>query len=113
VDTPDVDEAEARNPGGLGSLLACSLLLGVFDVFVLGLAIMFGPGGFGGDRDWSAGEEAAANLGQAAGLVGVLLAVVALIVFAVMRTRSHARAALGAVVGLQVLATFALVLSTR
>jgi hypothetical protein len=108
-----VDEAEARSSGGLGSLLACSLLIGVFDVLVLGLAITFGPGGFGGDRDWSAGEEAAANLGQAAGLVGVLLAVVALIVFAVMRTRSHARAALGAVVGLQVLATFALVLSTR
>ncbi len=49
--------------GGLGSLLACSLLIGVFDVFVLGLAIAFGPSGFGGDRTMSAGETAAANLG--------------------------------------------------
>ena len=50
----DVEEARAgRLRGGLGSLLACSLLIAVFDVFVLGLAIAFGPSGFGGDRTMS------------------------------------------------------------
>ena len=103
-----------QSSGGLGSLLACFLLVGVFDVFVLGLAIAFGPGGFGGDRTMSAGETAAANLGQAAGLVGALLAGVALVVFLVMRAhRPRGRAALGTVLGAQVLATLALVLSTR
>lgn len=109
-----MEGAEAGQPrGGLGSLLACSLLIGVFDVFVLGLAIMFGPSGFGGDRTMSAGETAAANLGQAAGLVGALLAGVALVVFLVMRARPRGRAALGTVLGAQVLATLALVLSPR
>ena len=109
-----MEGAEAGQPrGGLGSLLACSLLIGVFDVFVLGLAIAFGPSGFGGDRTMSAGETAAANLGQAAGLVGAVLAGVALVVFLVMRARPRGRAALGTVLGAQVLATLALVLSTR
>ena len=108
-----MEGAEAGQPReGLGSLLACSLLIGVFDVFVLGLAIAFGPSGFGGDRTMSAGETAAANLGQTAGLVGALLAGVALVVFLVMRARPRGRAALGTVLGAQVLATLALVLST-
>ena len=93
--------------------MACSLLIGVFDVFVLGLAIAFGPTGFGGDRTMSARETAVPNLGQAAGLIGALLAGVALVVFLVMRARPRGRAALGTVLGGQVLATLALVLSTR
>ena len=102
-----------QSSGGLGSLLACFLLVGVFDVFVLGLAIAFGPGGFGGDRTMSAGETAAANLGQAAGLVGALLAGVALVVFLAMRAHPRGRAALGTVLGAQAIATLVLVLSTR
>jgi hypothetical protein len=96
----------------MGSFLAASLLIGAFDVFVLGLAITFGPGGFGGDRDWSAEETAAANLGQAAGLIGILLAGVAVVLFLAMRRRPNGRAVLGAVLGVQLLASFVLVLTT-
>lgn len=108
-----MEEAQAGQPrGGLGSLVACSLLIGVFDVFVLGLAIAFGPSGLGGDRTMSAGETAAANLGLAAGLIGALLAGIALVVFLALRAHPRGRAALGTVLGAQVLATLALVLST-
>ena len=109
-----MEEAQTGQPrGGLGSLLACSLLIAVFDVFVLGLAIAFGPSGFGGDRTMSAGETAAANIGQAAGLIGALLAGVALVVFLAMRAHPRGRAALGTVLGAQAIATLVLVLSTR
>ena len=109
---PDVEGPGTARAGGMGSLLASSLVVAAFDLFVLGLAIAFGPGGFGGDRDWSAEEMAKANLGQAAGLTGVLLGVVALVLFLVMRSRPRGRAVLGTVVGVQLLASFVLVLTT-
>ena len=109
---PQVEGPGTARGGGRGWLLALSLLVTAFDFVVLGMALAFGPSGFGGDRDWSAQEKAAAHLGQAAGLVGVLLGPVVVALFVVMRRHPRGRAVLGTVVGMQLLASLVLVLTT-
>jgi hypothetical protein len=106
------DEANQGSGPGLGSLLAVSLAVGALDFFLLGLAITFGPSGFGGDRTMSAREVAAANLGQAAGFAGCLLAVAAVAVAVVMRSSPKGRPVMRTVVGLQLAATLLLALTT-
>ena len=71
------DDHTAGRTGTLVLLLAASVALTAAAVVLLGLAIAFGPGGFGGDRTMSGSEVRVARLGQAAGLTGVLLGLAA------------------------------------
>jgi hypothetical protein len=71
------DDHTAGRTGTLVLLLAASVALTAVDVVLLGLAIAFGPSGFGGDRTMSGSEVLVARLGQAAGLAGLLLGLAA------------------------------------
>ena len=103
------DDHSAKRTGTLVGLVAASLALAAIDFVFLGLAIAFGPGGFGGDRTMSRSEVLVADLGQAAGLLGCLLGVAALLGAVVAPRRRHG---LQWILGAQVLATAVLVAST-
>lgn len=106
------DDQTTQQTGNRAGLLVACLGLLVVDVVFLGLAIAFGPGGFGGDRTMSEGELAVAHLGQAAGLVGCLLGGAAAVwVLAVDPHLSPNRGVRWIVVA-QLIATTVLVVST-
>jgi len=56
-------------------------LLAIVDFFLLGIAVAFGPDGFGGDGTVSAALAARERSGILAGSVGLALAVIALVAF--------------------------------
>lgn len=79
--------------------LVLALLLAGVDVLVLGLAVAFGPTGFGGDRTPSRSDEIRALVGQVAGAVGLVLAAAAFgAAVAVPAGRLRARVVVAAVV---------------
>jgi len=106
------DDHSAKRTGTLVGLVAASLALAAIDFVFLGLAIAFGPGGFGGDRTMSRSEVLVADLGQAAGLLGCLLGVAALLGAVVAPSAPRRRHGLQWILGAQVLATAVLVAST-
>ena len=90
-------------------LLLTALAVGALDFFLLGLAVVFGPTGFGGDGTMSAGKVALANAGQVAGAVGCLLAVTALVAFVTQRSGARRRRVLAVILGTQLVATLLVV----
>ena len=70
-----MDETDAHAPRRTdGTLVATSVVIAAVDLLYLGVAVTFGPSGFGGDSDLSGSEVAAADARPAAGPVGCLLA---------------------------------------
>ena len=105
-----MDETDAHAPRRTdGTLVATSVVIAAVDLLYLGVAVTFGPSGFGGDSDLSGSEVAAANAGQAAGLLGCLLAVGAIGAFAVMGPRPSRRRVLTWILVAQLLASIVLV----
>jgi hypothetical protein len=91
-------------------LLCLCGLLAVADLFLLGIAVAFGPDGFGGDGTVSSGTAAREHLGILAGLAGLGVAVVALVAFlalARLRRRNDVLACLVAVQGLMLIGLLA------
>lgn len=62
-------------------LLCLCGLLAIADFFLLGIAIGFGPEGFGGDGTVSRDRAAVEHSGILAGFVGLAVAVVAVVAF--------------------------------
>lgn len=80
--------ARRRQLAAIPLLCLCGLIA-IADFFVLGVAVAFGPEGFGGDGTVSSGRAALEHSGQLAGAVGLALAVVVLIAF--VSTARHPR----------------------
>lgn len=99
-----------RQLAAIPLLCLCGLVF-VADFFVLGVAVAFGPEGFGGDGTVSSGRAALEHSGQLAGAVGLALAVIALIVFAAMVRHPRRNKVLASVVGVQSLMLIWLVAS--
>jgi hypothetical protein len=106
------DDHAARRTGRLVLLLAASVALTAVDVVLLGLAIAFGPSGFGGDRTMSGSEVLVARAGQAAGLVGLLLGLTALTWALAVSSPPRRTRGVAWLLGAQLLATALLVAST-
>jgi len=70
--------ARRRQLAAIPLLCLCGLLA-VGDFFLLVIAVGFGPEGFGGDGTVSSGRAAVEHSGILAGLVGLAVAVVALV----------------------------------
>ena len=105
-----MDETDAHAPRRTdGTLVATSVVIAAVDLLYLGVAVTFGPSGFGGDSDRSGSEVAAANAGQAAGLFGCLLAAGAIGAFALMGPRPGRRRVLTWILVAQLLASVVLV----
>lgn len=109
------DNAPAEQTGTLVALLAASLVLILADFLLIGIAIAFGPSGFGGGSI-SSTRALVENSGKAAGYVGFMLGGAAL-VWAVIGTlvfkTGHARnRGLKWIVGTQLVAVVLLIAST-
>lgn len=111
---PDND-AEGR-AGTFVALLAASAVLVLADLYFLGIAIAFGPDGFGGDGHVPSEKALIEHLGQAAGFVGLLLGGAAVIWGAVgtlvLESAQARNRGLKWIVGAQFLALVALYAST-
>lgn len=112
---PDNDTAEQT--GTVVVLLGAAVVLVLVDLLFLGIAIAFGPSGFGGDGHLSSTKALREELGQFAGFTGLLLGAAALAcgsIGTLVLKSTHARnLGLKWVVGAQLLATVALVVSTH
>ena len=75
-----------------GFLLGVSLFVGLVALTVLGLSIVFGASGFGGDATTTAASRAGESRGQFAGVVAVTLAAAAIPLFIRLRQRPNVRA---------------------
>jgi hypothetical protein len=106
------DDHAAQRTGTLALLLVASVALTAVDVVLLGLAIAFGPSGFGGDRTMSGSEVLVARLGQAAGLAGLILGLAALAWALTVTSPSSRRRGVTWMLVAQLLATAVLVAST-
>ncbi|MGZ4556128.1 MAG: hypothetical protein ACXVXZ_10360 [Mycobacteriaceae bacterium] len=111
------DNDSAKRTGTLVALLAASVVLILADFLFLGIAITFGPAGFGGDGTISTTRALIENSGQTAGFIALLLGGVA-VIWAVIGTlvikSGHARnRGLKWIVGTQLVATAVLVFSTH
>jgi hypothetical protein len=76
-------------------------LIAIADFFVLGVAVAFGPEGFGGDGTVSSGRAALEHSGQLAGAVGLALALIAVVAFLGMARHPRRNNVLAWVVGVQ------------
>lgn len=93
------------------SLLLVSIALGALDFVLTGVAVAFGPTGFGGDGPVTSRDVTVANLGEAAGVAGCALVVVAFVILFVQRSARTRRRILVAVFAAQLAATTALAAS--
>jgi hypothetical protein len=82
-------------------LLCLSGLLAIADFFMLGIAVAFGPDGFGGDGTVSSGRAALEHSGILAGSVGLVVAVVALVAFLALARHRRRNNVLACLVGVQ------------
>ncbi len=92
--------ARRRRLAAVPLLCLCGLLA-VVDFFFLGIAVAFGPEGFGGDGTVSSGRAAVQHSGILAGLVGLAIAVVALVAFVVLARHRRRNDVLAWLVGAQ------------
>jgi hypothetical protein len=90
--------ARRRQLAAIPLLCLCGLIA-IVDFFVLGVAVAFGPEGFGGDGTVSSRRAALEHSGQLAGAVGLALAVIALVVFLAMAQHRRRNKVLAWVVG--------------
>jgi hypothetical protein len=101
--------ARGRRSAAVPLLCLCGLLA-VADVLMLGIAVAFGPDGFGGDGTVSPGRAAWEHSGILAGLAGLGVAVVAVVAFLALtrhRRRNDVLACLVAVQGLMLIGLLA------
>jgi hypothetical protein len=82
-------------------LLCLSGLLAVGDFFFLGIAIGFGPEGFGGDGTVSSERAAVEHSGMLAGFLGLAVAVVAVVAFLLLVRHRRRNKVLAWLVGVQ------------
>ena len=82
-------------------LLCLCGLLAVVDVFLLGIAIGFGPEGFGGDGTVSSGRAAVEHSGMVAGFLGLAVAAIAVLAFLVLARHRRRNDVLAWLVGVQ------------
>lgn len=82
-------------------LLCLCGLIAVADFFVLGVAVAFGPEGFGGDGTVSSGRAALEHSGQLAGAVGLAVALMVLVAFLSMTRHPRRNKVLAWLVGVQ------------
>ena len=94
--------ARRRQLAAIPLLCLCGLLA-VVDFFMLGIAVAFGPDGFGGDGTVSSSRAAVEHSGILAGFVGLALAVIALVAFLVLARHRRRNNVLASLVGAQVL----------
>lgn len=94
------------------SLLCLCGLLAIADFFLLGIAVAFGPDGFGGDGTVSSGRAAKEHSGILAGSAGLAVAVVALVAFFALARHRRRNSVLACLVGAQGLALIWLLAST-
>jgi len=92
--------ARKRELVALPLLCLCGLLA-VGDFFMLGIAIGFGPEGFGGDGTVSPDRAAVEHSGILAGFVGLAAAVVAIVAFLVLARHRRRNEVLAWLVGVQ------------
>jgi hypothetical protein len=92
--------ARRRQLAAIPLLCLCGLLA-VGDFFMLGIAVAFGPDGFGGDGTVSSARAAVEHSGILAGFVGLALAVVALVAFLVLARNRRRNNVLASLVGAQ------------
>jgi hypothetical protein len=93
--------ARRRHVSAAIPLLCLCGLLAVIDFFLLGIAVAFGPGGFGGDGTVSSGRAAWEQSGVLAGLAGLGVAVVALLGFLALARHRRRNDVLAFLVGAQ------------
>lgn len=104
------DDGDARNWGGPEvALLLASIAVGALDFMLLGIAVAFGPTGFGGDGPVTSRQLALAHAEQAAGWTGGVLSVVVLVIVLALKVTLTRRRALGVVFAVQWAATVGLV----
>jgi len=92
--------ARRRQRTAIPLLCLCGLLA-VGDFCFLGIAIGFGPEGFGGDGTVSSNRAAVEHSGILAGSVGLAVAVVALVAFLVLARHRRRNGVLAWLVGAQ------------
>jgi hypothetical protein len=93
-------------------LLCLCGLLAIADFFLLGIAVAFGPDGFGGDGAVGSGRAAREHSGILAGWVGLGIAVVALVAFLALARHRRRNNVLACLVGAQGLTLIWLLAST-
>jgi hypothetical protein len=82
-------------------LLCLCGLFAVGDFFLLGIAIAFGPEGFGGDGTVSTHRAAVEHSGILAGFVGLAVAVLAVVAFLLLARHRRRNEVLAWLVGVQ------------
>jgi hypothetical protein len=82
-------------------LLCLCGLLAIADFFLLGIAVAFGPNGFGGDGTVSSSVAAREHSGILAGCCGLALAAIALVAFVAMARNGRRNKVLACLVGAQ------------
>ncbi len=92
--------ARRRQLAAIPLLCLCGLLA-FCDFFMLGIAVGFGPDGFGGDGTVSPDRVAVENSGIVAGFVGLAFAVVALAAFLVLVRNRRRNKVFASLVGAQ------------
>jgi hypothetical protein len=102
-----VDDAARHRRRWQLALLGLSLLMAAVDYLLTGVAIAFGPSGFGGDRTMPPDEIQLRNVGIAAGMIAIVLGVAAAGAFLLSSGRLRTRLLIGAV-GTQAIATLIL-----
>lgn len=105
--------APLARPGGRGVLEALvAIAVGLLDLALLGVAIAFGPDGFGGDGPVPPGRALLAHVGQAAGACAVLLALVVLLATLSLRSPQARHRVVRPSLALELVASAVLLLST-
>jgi len=92
--------ARKRQWAALPLLCLCGLLA-IADFFMLGIAVAFGPDGFGGDGTVSSGRAALERSGTLAGAVGLVVALAALVAFLALARHRRRNRVLACLVGVQ------------
>ena len=92
--------ARRRQLAAIPLLCLCGLLASA-DFFMLGIAVGFGPDGFGGDGTVSSGRATLERSGILAGSVGLVVAVVALVAFLALAWHRRRNNVLACLVGVQ------------
>lgn len=92
--------ARRRQLAAIPLLCMCGLLA-IADFFMLGIAVAFGPEGFGGDGTVSSGRATLEQSGTLAGAIGLVAAVVALVAFLALTRHRRRNKVLACLVGVQ------------
>jgi hypothetical protein len=92
--------ARRRQLAAIPLLCICGLLA-FADFFMLGIAVAFGPEGFGGDGTVSSGRATLEHSGILAGAIGLVVAVVALVAFLALTRHRRRNKVLACVVAVQ------------